>query len=200
MFFSLFPDSKTQDQHSMHTGCPVLRGIKWTGTVWVHTAPFRPESLSQESEQRAHPRPSILHIPLDHSCATQCHCWSCHVQIGLVMSWSGSPSILQVSKRACLQRGSAVHPCGVSSLWAGMQQEDAATYLPEDCQDQDTSCARWAKAGECQKNPTYMVGDQNVLGACRLACDACEVCKPSDAACRNRNRVQAGFPSLADLT
>ena len=51
MFYSLFPDSKTQDQHSMHTGCPVLRGIKWTGTVWIHTAPFRPESLSQESEQ-----------------------------------------------------------------------------------------------------------------------------------------------------
>ena len=51
VFYSLFPDSKTQDQHSMHTGCPVLRGIKWTGTVWIHTAPFRPESLSQESEQ-----------------------------------------------------------------------------------------------------------------------------------------------------
>ena len=50
VFYSLFPDSKTQDQHSMHTGCPVLRGIKWTGTVWIHTAPFRPESLSQESE------------------------------------------------------------------------------------------------------------------------------------------------------
>jgi hypothetical protein len=34
----------------MHTGCPVLQGIKWTGTVWIHTAPFRPESLSRESE------------------------------------------------------------------------------------------------------------------------------------------------------
>ena len=50
VFHSLFPDSKTQDQHSMHTGCPVLRGIKWTGTVWIHTAPFRPESLTTESE------------------------------------------------------------------------------------------------------------------------------------------------------
>ena len=51
MFYSLFPDSKTQDQHSMHTGCPVLRGVKWTGTVWIHTAPFRPESLSREGAQ-----------------------------------------------------------------------------------------------------------------------------------------------------
>ncbi len=83
---------------------------------------------------------------------------------------------------------------------AGVQQEDAATYLPEDCQDQDKSCVRWAKAGECEKNPTYMVGDQNVLGGCRLACGACEVCKPGDSACRNRNRVKAGFPSLDDLT
>lgn len=45
IFFSIDPDGKTQDQKSMHTGCPVLAGVKWTGTIWIHTAPFRPESL-----------------------------------------------------------------------------------------------------------------------------------------------------------
>ena len=64
VFYSLFPDSKTQDQHSMHTGCPVLQGIKWTGTVWIHTAPFRPESLSRESELQSLCRRTWTHICL----------------------------------------------------------------------------------------------------------------------------------------
>ena len=24
-----------------HTGCPVVRGTKWTATVWVHATPYR---------------------------------------------------------------------------------------------------------------------------------------------------------------
>ena len=30
----------------MHAGCPVLDGVKWTATKWIHAAPFRPEWLS----------------------------------------------------------------------------------------------------------------------------------------------------------
>jgi prolyl 4-hydroxylase len=35
-----------QDPASMHTGCPVLSGVKWTATKWIHTAPFHPEWLA----------------------------------------------------------------------------------------------------------------------------------------------------------
>ena len=31
-------------------------------------------------------------------------------------------------------------------------------------------CAAWAKAGECKRNPAYMVGD---VGQCRDSCNAC---------------------------
>lgn len=47
IFYDIQPDGKTQDPRSMHTGCPVIRGVKWTGTVWIHTAPFRPETLKE---------------------------------------------------------------------------------------------------------------------------------------------------------
>lgn len=30
VFFSLKPDS-TMDDASLHTGCPVIKGVKWTG-------------------------------------------------------------------------------------------------------------------------------------------------------------------------
>lgn len=29
----------------MHTGCPVIRGIKWGAPVWIHVDEFRPEEL-----------------------------------------------------------------------------------------------------------------------------------------------------------
>lgn len=43
LFWSLKPDSKTEDPLSMHTGCPVLKGVKWTATKWIHARPFRRE-------------------------------------------------------------------------------------------------------------------------------------------------------------
>lgn len=42
LFFSLRPDGTT-DPASLHAGCPVLGGTKWTATKWIHTLPFHPE-------------------------------------------------------------------------------------------------------------------------------------------------------------
>jgi prolyl 4-hydroxylase len=47
LFFSLKPDGM-QEGTSLHTGCPVLKGVKWTGTVWIHTKPFRLETLGKD--------------------------------------------------------------------------------------------------------------------------------------------------------
>lgn len=35
LFWSLKPDSKTKDMRSLHGGCPVIRGDKWSATKWV---------------------------------------------------------------------------------------------------------------------------------------------------------------------
>lgn len=44
LFYTFNPDG-TEDHSALHTGCPVLKGVKWTATVWVHSEPFRPEDL-----------------------------------------------------------------------------------------------------------------------------------------------------------
>lgn len=44
LFYSLLPGGQS-DYTSMHTGCPVLKGSKWTATKWIHTIPFHPEWL-----------------------------------------------------------------------------------------------------------------------------------------------------------
>lgn len=39
LFFSLHPDAST-DQNSLHAGCPVLEGEKWSATKWIRVASF----------------------------------------------------------------------------------------------------------------------------------------------------------------
>uniref|UniRef100_A0A2P2ILZ7 procollagen-proline 4-dioxygenase n=1 Tax=Rhizophora mucronata TaxID=61149 RepID=A0A2P2ILZ7_RHIMU len=43
----------------------------------------------------------------------------------------------------------------------------------EDCVDENENCARWARAGECEKNPAYMVGKGSSYGRCRKSCNVC---------------------------
>eukprot|EP00270_Netrium_digitus_P011014 TRINITY_DN3468_c0_g1_i1.p1 TRINITY_DN3468_c0_g1~~TRINITY_DN3468_c0_g1_i1.p1 ORF type:complete len:325 (+),score=62.34 TRINITY_DN3468_c0_g1_i1:88-1062(+) len=90
LFFSMKPDA-TPDPSSLHAGCPVIEGEKWSATKWIH--------------------------------------------------------------------------------------EDAFDLPPRDpsvCVDENMECAHWASAGECQKNPDYMVGVGKTLGFCRKSCKVCD--------------------------
>ncbi|XP_039009892.1 probable prolyl 4-hydroxylase 7 [Hibiscus syriacus] len=42
-----------------------------------------------------------------------------------------------------------------------------------DCVDENESCPAWAKAGECKRNPNYMVGTDASPGYCRKSCNVC---------------------------
>ena len=87
LFWSITPDNKI-DPKSMHAGCPVLRGTKWTATKWIHARPFR---------------------------------------------WVAPPP----------------------------------PAAPPGCDNKHETCKAWANAGECAKNPGFMLED------CRWACKAC---------------------------
>ncbi|MED6184132.1 putative prolyl 4-hydroxylase 7 [Stylosanthes scabra] len=41
------------------------------------------------------------------------------------------------------------------------------------CADLNENCSRWAKVGECEKNPLYMVGNGDVKGYCMKSCNVC---------------------------
>lgn len=59
MFWDTKVGSVRQDKYSMHAGCPVLKGTKWTAVKWIHAKPFggpyppRPLATSGESLARA---------------------------------------------------------------------------------------------------------------------------------------------------
>ncbi|KAF7028504.1 hypothetical protein CFC21_040416 [Triticum aestivum] len=43
----------------------------------------------------------------------------------------------------------------------------------DDCTDEDGNCVSWAAAGECEKNPVFMIGSSDYYGTCRKSCHAC---------------------------
>lgn len=49
LFYSLHPNN-TLDQASMHTGCPVTKGVKWTAVKWIHVSPFNIETFHKPRE------------------------------------------------------------------------------------------------------------------------------------------------------
>ncbi|CAA6659042.1 unnamed protein product [Spirodela intermedia] len=82
----------------------------------------------------------------------------------------------------CARNGYAVKPKkGDALLFFSLRHDataDAASLhgsCPRrgGCVDEDLKCPQWAAAGECQKNPLYMVGSKSSLGFCRRSCKVC---------------------------
>lgn len=39
LFHDLYPDG-TEDPHSTHIACPVIKGVKWSAPKWIHLKPY----------------------------------------------------------------------------------------------------------------------------------------------------------------
>ncbi|CAN0924404.1 Probable prolyl 4-hydroxylase 4 [Linum grandiflorum] len=54
-------------------------------------------------------------------------------------------------------------------------EESIAQLREGGCRDENENCEKWAKAGECEKNPQYMVGTDQSVGFCRKSCKVCSM-------------------------
>ncbi|GMI98193.1 hypothetical protein like AT3G28480 [Hibiscus trionum] len=61
-----------------------------------------------------------------------------------------------------------------ATKWIHVRSFDAVMRrLNGNCVDEDENCPIWASAGECEKNPAYMVGSEDDRGHCRKSCNVC---------------------------
>jgi prolyl 4-hydroxylase len=90
LFFSLDLEQQL-DTASLHAGCPVVRGVKWSATKWMHVGAFGQEAKARKG-----------------------------------------------------------------------------------CNDYNTMCEEWARAGECTRNAAYMVGADGSQGECLKSCKKCK--------------------------
>lgn len=51
------PDYKSEDINSMHTGCPVVEGVKWNAVKWIHGIPFRGDDYKKSFGKFHPPQP-----------------------------------------------------------------------------------------------------------------------------------------------
>ena len=101
LFFSMDPSSMYEDPLSLHEGCPVVEGTKWSATIWMRQGHFGFKEYSLK---------------------------------------------------------------------------------PAKCEDSHENCESLAKAGECEKNPSYMKPN------CKLSCGLCRQCQKGDVLCERKNR------------
>uniref|UniRef100_A0A453EB39 procollagen-proline 4-dioxygenase n=1 Tax=Aegilops tauschii subsp. strangulata TaxID=200361 RepID=A0A453EB39_AEGTS len=53
------------------------------------------------------------------------------------------------------------------------KSEPSPVSEDDGCTDEDGNCVNWAAAGECDKNPVFMIGSPDYYGTCRKTCHAC---------------------------
>ncbi|KAL4352722.1 hypothetical protein GQ457_06G043830 [Hibiscus cannabinus] len=60
-----------------------------------------------------------------------------------------------------------------ATKWIHVQSFANSGSLTGDCVDENENCPAWATAGECERNPIYMVGSEEYYGYCRKSCKVC---------------------------
>mmetsp|Transcript_41173 Transcript_41173/g.122947 ORF Transcript_41173/g.122947 Transcript_41173/m.122947 type:complete len:322 (-) Transcript_41173:473-1438(-) len=91
LFYSYFPNG-TMDPASLHTGCPVIAGIKWAAPVWIHGDEFRPQELPKRPN--AFGPPASYHDP--HTCVDESEDCARFAENG---ECEHSPEVMEVSQR-----------------------------------------------------------------------------------------------------
>ncbi|GIL49191.1 hypothetical protein Vafri_5341 [Volvox africanus] len=99
MFFDLMPDYTTTDGHSMHTGCPVVEGVKWNAVKWIHGTPFRLDEYQRALKEPFQPLPDPgICTNLHEMCETWAEAGECKNNPGYML---GSNSGIGNCRLAC---------------------------------------------------------------------------------------------------
>mmetsp|Transcript_42240 Transcript_42240/g.126602 ORF Transcript_42240/g.126602 Transcript_42240/m.126602 type:complete len:287 (+) Transcript_42240:1109-1969(+) len=118
LFYSYFPNG-TMDEASMHTGCPVVKGIKWGAPVWIHVDEFRPEEMRGPARPTAAPRDPGVCADHSASCKTWAASGECAKNVGFMTETCG---------KAC----GVCEDCGPSDWDCVNRNRDRQHYLQID--------------------------------------------------------------------
>jgi len=114
LFWSINPDGTTEDYHASHTGCPVISGVKWTATKWIHAKPFRPYEIEQTLKQGLPPR-AALDPGVCQDVNPNCHEWAKNGDCEKNQEWmvvsAGGPGMCRKSCGACQECAPNDHDC-----------------------------------------------------------------------------------------
>lgn len=99
LFFSVTP-AGDKDQASLHTGCPPIKGIKWTSTVWIRAEPYRSKAFHRPEPQDM-PRDPGYCVDLDEKCAMWAAKGECESNAKYMTGLPDSVGACRLSCKAC---------------------------------------------------------------------------------------------------
>ncbi|GIL88965.1 hypothetical protein Vretimale_16243 [Volvox reticuliferus] len=101
LFWSIGPDGTTEDVHASHTGCPVLAGVKWTATKWIHARPFRPHEMTDSHPKQPYVRDPGVCYDENPNCADWAARGDCEKNHDFMVVNAVSPGVCRKSCNAC---------------------------------------------------------------------------------------------------
>mmetsp|Transcript_26898 Transcript_26898/g.58722 ORF Transcript_26898/g.58722 Transcript_26898/m.58722 type:complete len:357 (-) Transcript_26898:792-1862(-) len=102
MFYDTMPDYRMTDQNSMHTGCPVVKGVKWNAVKWIHGKPFREEEFRRSLKVKHEPLPDPgLCADLHDQCQHWASVGECEKNPGYMTGSNSGQGMCRKSCKAC---------------------------------------------------------------------------------------------------
>mmetsp|Transcript_25114 Transcript_25114/g.63685 ORF Transcript_25114/g.63685 Transcript_25114/m.63685 type:complete len:368 (-) Transcript_25114:544-1647(-) len=134
MFYDVTPSYREADSNSQHTGCPVVKGVKWNAVKWIHGIPFRENEYNESLAQPYTP------LPDPGVCADlheRCDAWAkggeCEKNAGYMLGSGSGQGMCRLSCKACKPCPEGDRACIVANRKAGgyMNFDDAELRLAE---------------------------------------------------------------------
>eukprot|EP00798_Chlamydomonas_sp_ICE-L_P021598 gene21598-28597_t len=132
MFFDLKPTYKEPDGFSQHTGCPVVKGVKWNAVKWIHGIPFRePEwQSSMKSQGKAKPaKDPGMCIDMHPRCQDWADSGQCEANEGYM---KGSNSGQGACRKACKVCQACNSPDDLACIRANREAAGYENFNPEE--------------------------------------------------------------------
>lgn len=100
LFYSYHPNG-TMDPAAMHTGCPVIKGIKWAAPVWIHDIPFRGADFKRPAPGTEPERDPGSCRDYHTRCAEWAEAGECERNSGFMMGDSNNEGMCRKACRNC---------------------------------------------------------------------------------------------------
>ena len=107
LFYSYHANG-TMDNASMHTGCPVIKGIKWSAPVWIHSDQFRRECRAAVTPGHTGSGIIIVIIIIKKAFRKESHAYQQESLQSGASRWPATASTSRSRCRAVPLRGTAV--------------------------------------------------------------------------------------------
>lgn len=123
MFFDMDASYQHEDLLSEHTGCPVIKGVKWNAVKWIHGTVFHQEAWEQSLTTKYSPLPDPgLCLDLNDQCQLWADQGECSKNPGYMVGNSDGRGMCRRVCKDCT-------PCEDGDLKCVENNRDSGGYL-----------------------------------------------------------------------